>query len=302
MIRGSTPTTSQPARRATTGSPSSLAARREATSSAAAPSVIPEALPAVTVPPSRKTGLSLASESRVTPARGCSSRSIALLALPAGHRDRHDLGREAAARPGALGPPLALQGEGVGRGAADPGLDRQLLGGLAHHQAGERVVEAVAVHAVHHLGVPQPIPPAGARQEVGGVGHALGAAGEHHLGLAGQDRARRAEDRLEARAAGLVDGVGRAVDRHAGAVGDLPRGVGAAAGLAGVAEDHLIDSRRLAAGPLEGGLGRGGAEVGGRERRERAAELADRRPHRRGEDDVVRRHRYFPTKTDLTSV
>src|SRR3954468_3023527 len=75
MIRGSTPTTSQPTSRATTGRPSSPAARREATMIAAAPSVIPEALPAVTRPPSRKTGASLASEARVTPSRGCSSVS-----------------------------------------------------------------------------------------------------------------------------------------------------------------------------------------------------------------------------------
>ncbi len=47
----------------------------EATTSAAAPSLIPLELPAVTVPPSRKTGRSLASASGVELGRGCSSRS-----------------------------------------------------------------------------------------------------------------------------------------------------------------------------------------------------------------------------------
>ena len=40
---------------------------------AAAPSLMPEEFPAVTVPPFSKTGASRASDSGVTPARGCSS-------------------------------------------------------------------------------------------------------------------------------------------------------------------------------------------------------------------------------------
>ena len=44
-------------------------------SSAAAPSLIPEALPAVTVPSAFTTGLSLFKPSKVVEARGCSSVS-----------------------------------------------------------------------------------------------------------------------------------------------------------------------------------------------------------------------------------
>ncbi len=60
---------------------------------AAAPSVMPEALPAVTRPPSRKTGSSLVSEARVTPSRGCSSLLDHDVALAARHRHRRDLAR-----------------------------------------------------------------------------------------------------------------------------------------------------------------------------------------------------------------
>ncbi len=48
---------------------------REAITSAAAPSLIPDALPAVTVPPARNAGFSDASFSSVVSGRGCSSRT-----------------------------------------------------------------------------------------------------------------------------------------------------------------------------------------------------------------------------------
>ena len=53
--------------------PSSLALVSLMTTTAAAPSLSGQALPAVTVPPSRKTGLRSASPSRVVPGRGPSS-------------------------------------------------------------------------------------------------------------------------------------------------------------------------------------------------------------------------------------
>src|SRR4029077_11727264 len=49
---------------------------------AAAPSLIPEELPAVTVPPGRNTGLSLASCSSVVSGRGCSSSATSIVFFP----------------------------------------------------------------------------------------------------------------------------------------------------------------------------------------------------------------------------
>ncbi len=76
-------------------------------SAAAAPSLTPEALPAVTVPSARTIGFSFASASSVVSARGCSSLSTTTGSpRSAGHRHRHDLLREAA-RPRAPSPPAA---------------------------------------------------------------------------------------------------------------------------------------------------------------------------------------------------
>jgi len=72
---GSTPATAVATIRAMGSAPRAAARSSEATARAAAPSLMPEALPAVTVPSSRKTGGSLARISSVVPGRGCSSTS-----------------------------------------------------------------------------------------------------------------------------------------------------------------------------------------------------------------------------------
>lgn len=75
MIAGSTPACAQDTTRARgADSPKRCAAVREAITTAAAPSLIPEALPAVTEPLAlSNAGLSLASPSAVVLGRGCSS-------------------------------------------------------------------------------------------------------------------------------------------------------------------------------------------------------------------------------------
>jgi hypothetical protein len=75
MVRGSTPATAVATMRASGVKPNSLTARSEASSKAHAPSLIPDELPAVTLPlPSvRNAGLSLLSASRVESGRGNSS-------------------------------------------------------------------------------------------------------------------------------------------------------------------------------------------------------------------------------------
>ena len=76
MIRGSTPTTVAPIILARALSPYSATALSDAIKRAAAPSLMPDAFPAVTVPSAFTTGLSLFSPSKVVEARGCSSVSI----------------------------------------------------------------------------------------------------------------------------------------------------------------------------------------------------------------------------------
>ena len=74
MMRGGTPATADATMRARGTRPCFRAAASDATIVAQAPSLTPDALPAVTVPSGRTTPLSLASDSSVV-ARGCSSRS-----------------------------------------------------------------------------------------------------------------------------------------------------------------------------------------------------------------------------------
>ena len=76
MMRGATPALAMPSTRARGLRPYFCTASALARIIAAAPSLTPEALPAVTVLPSPLTGLSLARASAVVSARGCSSVSI----------------------------------------------------------------------------------------------------------------------------------------------------------------------------------------------------------------------------------
>ncbi len=73
MIDGSTPQVAQETMRASGSTPRLLASSAVIRTRAAAPSLMPEALPAVTVPSLSKAGRSLARLSAVTPALGCSS-------------------------------------------------------------------------------------------------------------------------------------------------------------------------------------------------------------------------------------
>ena len=73
IVRGSTPAAAEETIRTSDGRPSSRALRSLIRRTAAAPSLMPLAFPAVTVPPSRNAGRSFASASRDVSARGGSS-------------------------------------------------------------------------------------------------------------------------------------------------------------------------------------------------------------------------------------
>ena len=75
MRRGATPAVAMATTRARGSRPWRRAASADATTRAQAPSLTPEALPAVTLPPSRNGAGSLARRSIVVSGRGCSSVS-----------------------------------------------------------------------------------------------------------------------------------------------------------------------------------------------------------------------------------
>ncbi len=159
--------------------------------SAAAPSEIELELAAVTVPPSRKAGLSfgiLAGSRR--------ERLLVLLDLGDArtplHRDAHDLLGERAVLIGRLRALQALDGEGVLRLARELIVLRGVLRVGAHQAAlVVGVLETVEEHVVLDLGVAEPGAGAHLGQQVGRIGHALHAAGDDDIPAAAHAAPRR---------------------------------------------------------------------------------------------------------------
>ncbi len=110
MISGESPLTAVLTMRASGWRPSWAAFVSDMITSAAAPSLSGQQLPAVTVPSGRKTGFSADTLSRVTPARG---PVVSGDHRPVAERHRGDVARPEAVSDGALRPILAAYGEGV---------------------------------------------------------------------------------------------------------------------------------------------------------------------------------------------
>ena len=224
----------------------------------------------MTLPSFLKAGLSLARDSAVVPARGCSSVAKA------------------------MGSPFCCAGlllggggEGVLGFAADAVLLHQVLGGDAHVVVVEGVPQAVLDHGVHQLGVAHAQPGTGTGHHVGGEAHVLLAAGDHHLGIAAADGLGREVQGLEAGAADLVQGQGRHGVGQPGEDGGLAGGV-----LAGACGEHLAEDDLVDLGPVEAGLGQQLADHSGAQLRrgdvgQRALEAADGGTGGGNDDDVL---------------
>ena len=101
IVAGSTPATALETSARSAAGRARAARASDVTSSAAAPSLMPLLLPAVTDPEASrlKAGFSAGELLQVVSGRGCSSRSTVVVAPLAGRRlDRHDLVGEAARR------------------------------------------------------------------------------------------------------------------------------------------------------------------------------------------------------------
>ena len=105
------------------------------TSTADAPSVSGDEVPAVTVPSARKAGASPASTSAVVPGR----RQPSIATSPLGGEDRRDLVLQPALRSRLGGLALRLDGECLLALARDAEALGDLLGGLAHREVELRV-------------------------------------------------------------------------------------------------------------------------------------------------------------------
>ncbi len=254
-----------------------FSASSDAITSAAAPSVMPGALPAVTVPPSGwKAGRSLASASSVESARGPSSAEMTVSPFLPGHRDRDDLVVEATRFLGGDRPLMRAQRELVLRLTRHVVLRRHALGVQAHVDVAGRAPQTVVDRRVDQRPVAEPVAGARLRQQVWREVHVLHAPRHHEVGVAGANGRCAQHHRLEPGAAHLVDGGRAHAFRQPRLERRLPSRRLAGPGLQNLADDRLVDALRGDAGALDGGADGDGAELGGGGGREAAAELADR--------------------------
>jgi hypothetical protein len=117
--------------------------------------------------------------------------------------------------------------------------------------------------------------------------HALDAAGDDDGAFAGADLLGAEGDGAQAGAADLVDAEGGRLIGDARGAGGLASRVLALAGGEDLAENDLVDVRRIDPGGGDCGLHGGGAEHVGGHGGEGAVEAADRRTHGGDDDDVV---------------
>ena len=195
--------------------PRSRTARSEARISAAPPSTMPDALPAVTHPFLLKAAGSSRQASQSS-CRGADDRPGRTARRPL--RVFTSTGTTSSAnRPSAQAraascwlrtayASCASREIAVLRGA--------VLGGGGHGAAAVRV-EQRRPQRVFELPLSEPQPAAQAADDVRRLAHALGPAGQHEVGFAEQDHLRAADRRLDARAAQPVDRQRRHFDRQA---------------------------------------------------------------------------------------
>ena len=147
----------------------------------------------------------------------------------------------------------------------------------AHGAALVSVFQPVEEHVVIHRVVAGPGAAAMLFQQIGGIGHAFHAAGDDEVDAARREGLGTHDDGLHARAADLVDRAGLNVERQAGLQRRLPGG-----GLANACRQHAAHVDALDIGTinpraLDGGLHRGGAQIGGGGIGQRAGQAAHRR-------------------------
>ncbi|MNZ88930.1 hypothetical protein D3C78_1078320 [compost metagenome] len=180
---------------------------------------------------------------------------------------------------------LGLAGDVVGTA--------HVLGGDAHVHLVHRVGEG-ADHHVDHAGVAHARAEAHRWGSVGGAAHAFGAAGQGDVAVAEQDVLRRGDDRLQARAAQTVEGQGGGALADAAFEGDEARQVHVdGLGMDDVAEHHLVDLVAAHPGTLQDLAGHQGAQLGGREILEAAAEVADGSTDAADDDYFTLIHGYY---------
>jgi hypothetical protein len=175
----------------------------------AAPSLIPLALPAVTVPSFLKGGryLGHAFDSGAEPGMFVRIKGNGVF-FPLGNDHGDDFFGKPAFLDGGLGLVLAGHGKGILFLAGDAEFFGHVFGGDAHVVPVEDVEEAVEHHAVDHFGVAHTGAPPSLGDVKRGDGHIFDATGQHDIGIVRIDGLGGHGHGFKARGANLVDGCG----------------------------------------------------------------------------------------------
>src|SRR5436190_16547074 len=136
------------------------------------------------------------------------------LAAPGRDLDRHDLVLEAAGLLRRFGLGLRPDGKAVLLLAGDLPALRDILGGVAHMVAVERIPQPVTDHRIDELGVPH-FDAVAQMDAVRRLAHALLPAGDDDLGIAVADRLVPERNGAQSRPAELVYAVGGHLERNA---------------------------------------------------------------------------------------
>src|SRR5271156_5716642 len=260
---GSTPLTACATMRAIGCLPKRAAFFSLVTITAAAPSFVPGAFPAVTVPSFLNAGFSLARISSEVSSRGDSSILIM------------------------IGSPFFC---GISTGTICALKIQDFIArififfgdqftGYAHVKIFVYVPQAVVDHGIDHFLIAEAEAAACAFQQIRAIGHGLHAASDDHFRFAQLHRLRREADGLQTGAANFVDGHCRDARIEAAAQRRLARGILAQARLHNVAQDRFVHLIRLDAGAAHYFGDDFRAEFRRRERREPAHEFSDGRAH-----------------------
>ena len=224
------------------GAPSSSALARLMTTTAAAPSEICDADPAVTVPSAENAGRSLARLAAVVPGRTPSS-SVTVTGSPlrCGTVTSTISSSNSPFLRGLGGPLVAERRVLVLVLAGELALLAVEVGRVAHAAQVERAVQRVVRGRVDDLVVAVAVAGPGTGQQVRAVGHRLHAARDDDVELADADQLVGHRDRVQPRQAHLVDRQRGHVHRDAALDRGLPRGDLPGPGLDHMTHDHVVD-------------------------------------------------------------
>src|SRR6266567_1865774 len=273
---GSTPLTACATMRAIGCLPRRNAVRSLVTIRAAAPSLVPGAFPAVTVPSFLNAGFSFASVSIEVSSRGDSSY-LMTRGTPFFCGAAKNLRFEEAGLARANRLLMAFNGEAVLLLACDAVLFGDDFAGHAHVKVLIPVPQAVVDHGVDKLSIAEAVAGSRLLQKIGAVGHRFHAAGHYDFRFAQLDRLCRKRDGFQAGAADFVDGHRSDTRLATSLQRGLARGILAEAGLDDVAHDDFVDLPRFEIGAANGFGHDFGSEFGGGESGKATLKFADGR-------------------------